>query len=246
MSTTVRFTALCTHGTRLQHELDRLLAHRRRVAHLMARADEDGDLPVFLRQQSEIAALKARVEDQRKLLNAHVGHCNLGCVRDSRQGLDNSAFENDRAPSHAKPPLPRMAEIAARLRNGEALEAVSAEYDRHPQTLRGKLQHAGFHATTGRPHQPRVPRPTPAPVAPLVDETWRESALCAQTDPEAFFPDQGGSTRSARNVCAACDVATQCLDYALEHNERFGVWGGLTERSRRHLKSQTTPSQEAS
>lgn len=65
---------------------------------------------------------------------------------------------------------------------------------------------------------------------------WQERALCAQTDPEAFFPEKGGSTREAKKVCASCEVRSECLDYALENDERFGIWGGLSERERRRLK----------
>lgn len=65
---------------------------------------------------------------------------------------------------------------------------------------------------------------------------WQERALCAQTDPEAFFPEKGGSTREAKRVCATCEVRQECLEYALEHDERFGIWGGLSERERRKLK----------
>lgn len=69
-----------------------------------------------------------------------------------------------------------------------------------------------------------------------VEEQWQERALCAQTDPEAFFPEKGGSTREAKRICQSCDVRSECLDYALEHDERFGIWGGLSERERRRLK----------
>ena len=65
---------------------------------------------------------------------------------------------------------------------------------------------------------------------------WQERALCAQTDPEAFFPEKGGSTREAKKVCLSCDVRAECLEYALRHDERFGIWGGLSERERRKLK----------
>ncbi len=65
---------------------------------------------------------------------------------------------------------------------------------------------------------------------------WQERALCAQTDPEAFFPEKGGSTREAKRVCLGCDVRSECLEYALENDERFGIWGGLSERERRRLK----------
>jgi WhiB family transcriptional regulator, redox-sensing transcriptional regulator len=65
---------------------------------------------------------------------------------------------------------------------------------------------------------------------------WQTDALCAQTDPEAFFPEKGGSTRDAKRICGSCDVRGECLDYALENDERFGIWGGLSERERRKLK----------
>jgi WhiB family transcriptional regulator, redox-sensing transcriptional regulator len=65
---------------------------------------------------------------------------------------------------------------------------------------------------------------------------WQERALCAQTDPEAFFPEKGGSTREAKRVCLTCDVRGDCLEYALMNDERFGIWGGLSERERRKLK----------
>lgn len=65
---------------------------------------------------------------------------------------------------------------------------------------------------------------------------WQAEALCAQTDPEAFFPEKGGSTRDAKRVCQTCPVRTECLEYALANDERFGIWGGLSERERRKLK----------
>ncbi len=82
-----------------------------------------------------------------------------------------------------------------------------------------------------------------APVLPLfgmvTDDAslgWQERALCAQTDPEAFFPEKGGSTREAKKVCTGCEVRAECLEYALANDERFGIWGGLSERERRRLK----------
>lgn len=71
----------------------------------------------------------------------------------------------------------------------------------------------------------------------LPDElAWQDRALCAQTDPEAFFPEKGGSTREGKKICANCEVKNVCLEYALVHNERFGIWGGLSERERRALQ----------
>jgi WhiB family redox-sensing transcriptional regulator len=65
---------------------------------------------------------------------------------------------------------------------------------------------------------------------------WQVRALCSQTDPEAFFPEKGGSTREAKRICGRCDVKAACLEYALGRDERFGIWGGLSERERRKLK----------
>jgi WhiB family redox-sensing transcriptional regulator len=68
--------------------------------------------------------------------------------------------------------------------------------------------------------------------------SWRLDALCAETDPEAFFPEKGGSTREAKRVCTGCEVRAECLEYALANDERFGIWGGLSERERRRLRLQ--------
>ncbi len=67
-------------------------------------------------------------------------------------------------------------------------------------------------------------------------QSWQERALCAETDPEAFFPEKGGSTREAKKICTGCEVKAECLEYALANDERFGIWGGLSERERRKLK----------
>lgn len=80
--------------------------------------------------------------------------------------------------------------------------------------------------------------------APPVDPGplgWQELALCAQTDPEAFFPEKGGSTREAKRVCEGCEVRVECLDYALKNDERFGIWGGYSERERRRMKPRRDP-----
>ena len=71
-------------------------------------------------------------------------------------------------------------------------------------------------------------------------QSWQEQALCAETDPEAFFPEKGGSTREAKKICTGCEVKAQCLEYALANDERFGIWGGLSERERRRLRRART------
>jgi len=65
-------------------------------------------------------------------------------------------------------------------------------------------------------------------------------ALCAETDPDSFFPDKGHSVAAAKKVCGGCPVKDECLQWALDRDERFGVWGGLSERERRRLHGKPT------
>lgn len=66
--------------------------------------------------------------------------------------------------------------------------------------------------------------------------SWQDRAACHDTDDTVFFLEKGGSTRPAKAICAGCPVRAPCLQYALDHDERFGIWGGKTERERRRLK----------
>lgn len=65
---------------------------------------------------------------------------------------------------------------------------------------------------------------------------WTADALCQQVDPELWFPESGGSTREAKSICARCDVRADCLAFAMANGDRFGVFGGLSERERRKLR----------
>ncbi len=68
----------------------------------------------------------------------------------------------------------------------------------------------------------RIHRPAP----------WTEFAACQYTDGDLWFPEKGGSVRAAKRICGGCAVRAECLAYALENDEQFGVWGGLSERER--------------
>ncbi|MFF9813298.1 WhiB family transcriptional regulator [Streptomyces sp. NPDC014006] len=70
----------------------------------------------------------------------------------------------------------------------------------------------------------------------MPDLAWQEEALCAQTGGDFFFPEPGSSVREAKQICALCPIRSACLDHALEHDERFGVWGGLSEKERQALR----------
>ncbi|CDO10116.1 WhiB family transcriptional regulator [Mycolicibacterium cosmeticum] len=106
--------------------------------------------------------------------------------------------------------------------------------DNEPHTTTGSVPFE----VTGRPQLSLVPERMDfdAVAADEEDDQWQERALCAQTDPEAFFPEKGGSTREAKRICQGCEVRDRCLEYALANDERFGIWGGLSERERRRLK----------
>lgn len=67
-------------------------------------------------------------------------------------------------------------------------------------------------------------------------QSWRDYAACAETDPEIFYPEKGESNHAAKKVCAGCFVREQCLAYAVDNVETFGVWGGLSEQQRRKLR----------
>jgi WhiB family redox-sensing transcriptional regulator len=77
----------------------------------------------------------------------------------------------------------------------------------------------------------------------IADETaelpgWQDFANCLGVDPDLFFPERGASTREAKEVCRGCVVREDCLEYALDNGEKFGIWGGMSERERRRLRRQ--------
>jgi WhiB family redox-sensing transcriptional regulator len=74
------------------------------------------------------------------------------------------------------------------------------------------------------------------PVEP--EEDWHDHANCLGVDPDLFFPERGASTREAKEVCRGCEVRYDCLEFALQNGEKFGIWGGLSERERRRIRRQ--------
>lgn len=67
---------------------------------------------------------------------------------------------------------------------------------------------------------------------------WTDAALCAQTDPDLFFPAYRANSfaRLARRICASCPVRAECLDYALGYPDLDGIWAGTTPRERQRLR----------
>ena len=81
----------------------------------------------------------------------------------------------------------------------------------------------------------RLQRQVPAG-HPAEDRSWQDQANCLGVDPDLFFPERGASTREAKEVCRGCVVREECLEYALTNGEKFGIWGGMSERERRRLR----------
>ncbi|HUY87080.1 MAG TPA: WhiB family transcriptional regulator [Acidimicrobiales bacterium] len=70
----------------------------------------------------------------------------------------------------------------------------------------------------------------------IQDPDWQSKANCLGVDPDLFFPERGASTKEAKGVCKGCVVREDCLEYALANGEKFGIWGGMSERERRRIR----------
>lgn len=71
----------------------------------------------------------------------------------------------------------------------------------------------------------------------VVMTTWRDKGKCRGADPDVFFPvdDDEDGEAEAKQICATCAVREACLEHAITHREKIGVWGGLGERERRRI-----------
>lgn len=65
---------------------------------------------------------------------------------------------------------------------------------------------------------------------------WQDLAKCRGADPDLFFPERGASTRTAKGICRECSVQAECLEFAIVSSEKFGIWGGMSERERRKIR----------
>ena len=72
------------------------------------------------------------------------------------------------------------------------------------------------------------------------DLAWQDLAHCRGANPDLFFPERGASTRKAKGICRECPVRVECLEFAVVTSEKFGIWGGMSERERRKIRRQRT------
>ena len=68
--------------------------------------------------------------------------------------------------------------------------------------------------------------------------TWRKHAACRGIDLDVFYPVSDEEADEAKSICDQCVVREACLEHALAHREREGIWGGTTERERRRIHRQ--------
>lgn len=217
----------CDPCRRLEFDLTNALNERARVRRILRRGVKDNQVD---RYAEEAKAAAAWVKRGMLAFEAH--HADAHPV----PAVVLPRTDNHRAPSHRKPKLPPAAELASMLRSGETLDQIAARFERSPEVISRKVSWAGFHPRTG---VQRVRRHDDDGVSFLSHwhfPPWVDQALCAQVGGDIFFPEKGESTREAKAVCRACPVREPCLQWALDNNERFGVYGGLSERERRKLK----------
>jgi len=68
-----------------------------------------------------------------------------------------------------------------------------------------------------------------------VEQPWRKHGECQGLNADVFFPATEEDAEEAQAICSRCAVQEACLEYALNRNEKDGVWGGATERDRRRI-----------
>ena len=84
-------------------------------------------------------------------------------------------------------------------------------------------------------------QPVPVLLIPAGEATWRDLARCAEVGGDFWFPEKGGSARRAKAVCRSCEVRAECLQWALDHDEEHGIWGGMSTEERHRLAGQRAP-----
>lgn len=92
-----------------------------------------------------------------------------------------------------------------------------------------------------RPTSTSVSLGIPAVITPMPwqkEDDWRDLAECLNSPYDMFFPEKGQSTKEAKKICSTCMVREECLQWALDNDERFGIWGGTSQQERKRIKRQ--------
>lgn len=133
--------------------------------------------------------------------------------------------------------LPPIVELAARVRAGETVNAIAGEYGVSRTTILNRFSTAGFtYEGVSQESEARLElKAYLKSVALRWAEPWMSEGICSQVDGDLWFPEKGSSTAPAKRICMGCPVRERCLEWALDNNERFGVYGGKSERDRRKI-----------
>lgn len=126
----------------------------------------------------------------------------------------------------------------AGVRISTALAAKYNTNESNARVLASKLRRKGYPIPVERGVTNTLGLPANVYEHLAKPEPWMQYGECATMDPDLFFPKRGGTIDEARAACAVCSCRKACLEYALRAGEKYGVWGGLSERERRRLRRQ--------
>lgn len=130
----------------------------------------------------------------------------------------------------------QISDLKAMIGDGVPRAEIAEAFGVTTSTVTYHAIRAGF-ATRGEAHVGATSVDNDiADAAMFRPRDWLDRALCAQVDPDLFFPQKGADTRRPKSICATCSVQVECLDDALANNERHGIWGGVSERDRRKIQ----------
>jgi WhiB family redox-sensing transcriptional regulator len=75
----------------------------------------------------------------------------------------------------------------------------------------------------------------------FTSEDWKLDGVCRTIDPDLWFPDAPQTGAVAKKMCRSCPVIEKCLQYALDNNEPYGVWGGMGSSERQLMRRGLRP-----
>lgn len=131
--------------------------------------------------------------------------------------------------------LPPMTELAARCRDGELLRDIAVELGVAYTTLSARFSQAGF-AATGETIQQMQRRKLRERLEQPERPDWMAKGSCLDHHPDLWYSDTGNAMQRAKGICAGCPSRKSCLEWAIETNEQWGIFGGHTRQERVNLK----------
>jgi WhiB family transcriptional regulator, redox-sensing transcriptional regulator len=210
----------CYERQRRAGQIESLVSARSAWQHIQLLTTAGWNLREIARAANMNRSLVALIVGGRERINAKTAVAICGISFGDRQKFQRTCWDTRRA-NKAK------AQQAAQFDQQRMLHDRVAQRARQEMIMAQRRREAQ--------HRQQVAHPRALPAIELPGGTWVDDALCPQVDPDLFFPEKGGSTRQAKQVCMECTVRQQCLAWALEHEERFGIWGGKSERERRRM-----------